>query len=463
MEKFIDREKELQFLNKEYNKNEASFVVIYGRRRVGKTSLIKEFIKGKRAIYFLATEEIEEENVNSFKDKVADFYNNELIRRINNLKWDELFDIIVNNYSWDEKLIIVIDEFQYLGKINTAFPSIFQKIWDEKLKDKNVMVIICGSLINMMESQALNYSSPLYGRRTGQIKLKQIPFAYYKNFFQTDVNFIEFYSVTGGVPKYIEMFKNEKEVFEGIKNTILNKDSFLYEEPFFLLEREVQDIGTYFSIIKTIALGNHKLGNIATALGVPQNKLTKYLTTLINLDLIKRDIPITEENPEKSKKGLYFINDNFIEFWFKFVYPYRSYIELDEIDFVMDKIKRSFIVNHVSFVYEEICRENILNMVINGEIEIEIQKIGRWWDSKEEIDIVGLNFENNDILFGECKYLNIPVDVDVFYKLKEKSQMVEWKKGKRNEYFIIFSKSGFTDSLVNVAKENKNLILKKLP
>ncbi|MCX7904701.1 MAG: ATP-binding protein [Caloramator sp.] len=462
MGKFIDRERELRFLNNEYNKNESSFVVVYGRRRVGKTSLIKEFIKGKKAIYFLATEEIEEENINNFKLRVADFYNNELIRRISNLKWDELFDVIINNYSWDEKLILVIDEFQYLGKVNPAFPSIFQRIWDEKLKDKNIMVIICGSLINMMESQALNYSSPLYGRRTGQIRLKQIPFAYYKNFFDSDVNFIEFYSVTGGVPKYIEIFKHERDIFDGIKNSILNRDSFLYEEPLFLLEREVQEIGTYFSIIKTIAAGNHKLGNIATALGVQQNKLIKYLTTLINLDLVKREVPVTEENPEKSKKGLYFINDNFIEFWFKFVYPYRSYIELDEIDYVVEKIKKSFIVNHVSFVYEDICRENIFSMVINGEIDIEVQKLGRWWNSKEEIDIVGLNFENNDILFGECKYLNVPVDVDVFHRLKEKSKLVEWKKNERNEYFIIFSKSGFTDKLLNVAKENKNLMLKKL-
>ncbi|KRQ86253.1 Archaeal ATPase [Caloramator mitchellensis] len=459
MKKFVNRERELQFLNKEYDKDESSFIVIYGRRRVGKTALIKEFIKNKRAVYFLATEELEDENKNSLRDIIADFLNNEFIKKLSGLKWDEIFDLLINNYDFSEKLVVVIDEFQYLGKINPAFPSIFKKIWDEKLKEKNIMVIVCGSLINMMESQTLNYSSPLYGRRTGQIRLRQIQFKYYGDFFEGNSNLIELYSVTGGVPKYIEIFKEEDDVFKSIENSILNRESFLYEEPIFLLEREVQDIGTYFSIIKTIAAGNHKLGNIATALGVQQAKLTKYLSTLINLDLIKREVPVTEVNAEKSKKGLYFINDNFINFWFKFVYPFRNYIELDEVDYVLQKIKKSFVVNHVSYVYEDICRDKIWDMIISGEIEFELQRIGRWWNSSEEIDIVGINLETKDILFGECKYLSSSVDVDVLYKLFEKSKSVEWENKNRKEHYIIFSKSGFSDRLIEIAKENRNVKL----
>lgn len=460
MKKFINRSSELDFLNNEYKREGSSFVVIYGRRRVGKTSLIKKFIEDKKAIYFLATEEIEGENINAFKNSVANYLDDDFILELSIDKWDNVFDLILKRAEPKEKTIIVIDEFQYLGITNPSFPSILQRIWDEKLKDKNIMIILCGSLIGMMEKQTLNYSSHLYGRRTGQIKLKQIAFKYYNEFYDDNINLVEYYSVTGGVPKYIEMFKKEKDIFEAIRNNVLNKDSFLYEEPVFLLKKEVQDVGTYFSIIKSIALGNHKIGNIATNLGVPQTKLTKYLSTLIDLDILKREVPVTEENPEKSKKGLYFINDNFIEFWFKFIYPYRSFIELDNIDFVLDKIKKSFYMNHVSFVYEDICRQSIWDMIISGEIPCLLNKVGRWWNSKEEIDIVGINTDTNDILFGECKYLSTPVDIDVFYKLKEKTKSVEWKKENRNEYFILFSKSGYTDRMIQLAKEMNNLILK---
>ena len=180
MTKFIDREKELEFLNNEYNKNESSLVILYGRRRIGKTSLIKQFGRDKDMIYFLATEESEDENRSEFKNIVAENLNNDLLRTSKIENWDIIFNAIIAETN---KKVVVIDEFQYLGKTNSAFPSIFQKIWDEILKDKNIMVILCGSLINMMEAQTLNYSSPLYGRRTGQIKLKQIPFAYYKDFY----------------------------------------------------------------------------------------------------------------------------------------------------------------------------------------------------------------------------------------------------------------------------------------
>lgn len=165
------------------------------------------------------------------------------------------------------------------------------------------MIILCGSLIGMMEKQTLNYSSPLYGRRTGQIKLKQITFKYYNEFYDDNINLVEYYSVTGGVPKYIEMFKKEKDIFEAIKNNVLNKDSFLYEEPVFLLEKEVQDVGTYFSIIKSIALGNHKIGNIATNLGVPQSKLTKYLSTLIDLGILKEKFQLQRKILKKVKRA----------------------------------------------------------------------------------------------------------------------------------------------------------------
>ena len=201
--------------------------------------------------------------------------------------------------------MIVIDEFQYIGKANPAFPSVFQRIWEEYLKNRQIMVILCGSLISMMESQTLDYSSPLYGRRTAQIRLKQIPFRYYREFFpgKTRRELIEMYAVTGGVPKYMELFAECGDIFQSIRSCVLNRSGYLYDEPYFLLQQEISEVGSYFSVLRAIAAGNSKLSAISTVLEVKATSLTKYLKTLIDLDILEREVPATEDNPEKSKRG----------------------------------------------------------------------------------------------------------------------------------------------------------------
>lgn len=196
---------------------------------------------------------------------------------------------------FDRKPVIVMDEFQYIGKSNPAFPSIFQRIWEEILKTRSVMVILCGSLISMMESQTLAYSSPLYGRRTAQIRLTQIPFSYYHDFFpnKSRRELIDFYAITGGVPKYIELFSETEDIYSAIQKNVLNRSGYLYDEPHFLLQQEVSEVGSYFSIIRAIAMGNSKLSAIASVLEVPATSLTKYLKTLIDLDILEREVPIT--------------------------------------------------------------------------------------------------------------------------------------------------------------------------
>lgn len=462
MNKFVDRKNELKFLNEEYEKKGSSLVILYGRRRVGKTALIKEFGKNKDMIYFLATEESEIQNRNALKKIIAENIKNDLLDYITVDNWEILFKAITDTESKNKK-IIVIDEFQYLGKINSSFPSIFQKIWDENLKDKNIMVILCGSLINMMETQVLNYNSPLYGRRTGQIKLKQILFKNYKEFFDkkiTEKELIEKYAVTGGIPKYIESFKENINIYEEIKQNIINKQSYLYEEPMFLLQNEVLEVGNYFSIIKSIAAGNRKLGNIATSLSVSPTNLSKYLQTLINLDILEREVPVTEENSEKSKKGQYKIKDNFIAFWFKFIYPNKSYLEMDQESIVINKIKTNFIDNDVAFVYEDICREKIWELMAEGKINASLDKIGRWWNGNQEIDIVGIDSTGNDIIFGECKYYtNKVMESKIFFELKEKAKLVKWKNSSRNEKYILFSITGYSKELKELEKSRDDLIL----
>lgn len=462
MSKFIDREAEMKTLEQEYKREGSSLVILYGRRRVGKTTLISEFIKNKNAMFLLASEESEVQNRNAFKEKAAAFIKSDLLMDASVSSWDTIFKAIMDT-SFDTKPVIVIDEFQYIGKSNPAFPSVFQRIWEEILKNKSVMVILCGSLISMMESQTLNYDSPLYGRRTAQIKLKQIPFRYYKQFFpKKDENaLIEMYSVTGGVPKYIELFRESDNIYEAIEQSILNPSGYLYDEPYFLLQQEVSEIGSYFSLIKAIAAGNSKLSAIATVLETKATSLTKYLKTLIDLDILEREVPVTEDNPEKSKKGLYKIKDNYLRFWFAFVYPNMSFIESGNGEIVLSKIRKGLISNHTAFVYEDVCREKMWQLNAEEKWDFHFSKLGRYWDNQTEIDIAAIDPEGKNLILGECKYWSEPVGINILTALEEKGKTVEWNRQCRNTFYVLFSSGGFTKELEELAKVRKDVLLVK--
>lgn len=432
MKRFVDREQEMNTLQREYERNGSSLIVLYGRRRVGKTTLISEFIKDKKALFFLASEESESQNRLAFQEKTAEFLGSDLLRNVEVKSWDVLFKAIMDT-PFDSKPVIVLDEFQYLGKANPAFPSIFQRIWEEILKERSVMVILCGSLISMMQSQTLAYGSPLYGRRTAQIRLKQIPFHYYQEFFpdKSRRELIEMYAVTGGVPKYIELFAQSGDIYSAIEACVLNRSGYLYDEPHFLLQQEVSEVGSYFSIIKAIAAGNTKLSAIAGVLEVKSTSLTKYLKTLIDLDILEREVPVTEENPEKSKRGLYKIKDNYLRFWFAFVYPNMSFIESGHSRIVMDKIRKSLVRNHIAFVYEDVCKERMWEMNAASVWPFYFSKLGRYWDAKEEIDIAAIDPEGKNLILGECKYWQEPVGISVLRDLEAKAKTVAWERNER--------------------------------
>ena len=468
-ELFIDRAGELAFLEEQWKRERASFVVVYGRRRIGKTALVSHFLASRRGLYFLATEESEAQNRAAFRVLAAEFSGNELLASSNTADWDLIFKALFEPVSGKNKqdrpgpagsLVIAIDEFQYLAKANPAFPSILQKIWDSFLSGKNVMLILCGSSVSMMESSVLSYNSPLYGRRTGQIRLEQIPFLYYGAFFpgKNERELVERYAVTGGVPKYIEFFENGNLNRE-IQKNILTTSGFLYNEPAFLLRMEVSEIGSYYSLIKVIAAGNRKLSQIAAALELKQTGISKYLNTLITLGILEREVPVTEENPDKSKRGLYRIKDNFLQFWFRFVFPRMGYIELGRSGEVLEQIKQNFIDGHVSYVWEDICREKMWTLDFKKKWGFSINRCGRWWNKETEIDIVAYDSSGLDMVFGECKFSSRKTGAAVLRDLEHKADAVPWKKENRRNHFVIFSIGGFTGELEAAAKFRKDLLL----
>ena len=463
--KFLGREKEILDLEKEYARD-GGFVVIYGRRRIGKTTLIKQLIKSKTAFYFLATKEVESQSMKRFAGVIARTTGNSVLQKAAFSDWLDLFQAVAD-YKPNEKKVLVIDEFPYLVKVNDSFPSILQNAWDEILKDSNVMLILCGSLISMMKKHALSYESPLYGRRTAQMRIAPLPFTtVYENQKLSFEEAAEQYSITGGVPKYMEFFSDGQPLYEQIKENVLSKNGFLYEEPNFLLTDEVQVPTNYFSIIKVIADGNHKLGTIAGILGLETSALTPYLKTLSELGFIEKQVPVTERNAEKTRKGLYFISDNFLRFWFRYVYPYKGELELDNMQISLDELDKDFKEKFVAFAYEDICKEIFARLCSDKAIDFTPSKIGSYWlndkSGNTQIDVMAVDTVNKRLFAGECKYHNQPVDADVYFELVKKVDNSAEIKSAFKGYTVIygvFSKSGFTGRMTDISNSNPNLFL----
>jgi AAA+ ATPase superfamily predicted ATPase len=445
---FIDREDEITFLQEAYSTDRSQMIILYGRRRVGKTYLLLEFMKEKKHTYYLCTRGNETEQIRFLSRTIGVSLNDTALVLSPFSEWRTLFMYLYEKAK-DERYLLIIDEFPYLINANPAVTSIFQKYWDEYLSKTKIMLVLCGSSIAMMESEVLAYQSPLYGRRTGQWKVEPMSFGDAALFFARGgrvEDAIENYSITGGVPFYlVELDRNS--AIDNIMENVARRGRLLYDEGEILIREELRDPSTYFSILEAISSGNARQVKIANHIGVPSTALPRYLSTLIRLGYVEKRVPVTE--PDKSKKAVYRIKDNFMNFWFKFIYPYRSYIEEGGYGRFREILDRHF-SQHVSFVFEDVCKDflNVLNK--DGGLPLHFTKIGNWWGHyrdrgirrEVEIDAVALNDATKEILFVECKWKNLSrrqAEV-VLGELSEKSRHVDWNNAARTEYFGIIGK-----------------------
>ena len=421
---FINRKKELNYLNSAHESDRSEFIVIYGRRRIGKSELLKKFAKNKNAIYFLADERGDLENLSEFKTLVADGLDNDLIRS-SDLDWINLLKEVSKT---EKRLIIIIDEYPYLINSNKAIPSIFQKVWDLYLNDSNIVMILCGSSISMMEQHVLGSKSPLYGRRTGQIHVKPFEFRHMPLFFPTFrvEDLIKIYAITDGIPYYLKEAQYRINKISEIE-ILYSTQSLLLEEAEILLKYEFREPAKYFAILKAIAFGKTKFGDIVNYTGLSTSIVSQYLSNLSILNIVKADYPVTD-NIQRSRNARYYITDNYFTFWFRFVFPNKSLINNDQ------KI-RNFSVEfnrYIGHVFEKISAEFLWK-----KRQIDLTRVGRWWHKGIEIDLIALNDDSNEILFIECKWKTVSLkeSLNILRKLKEKSDYVKWNKDKKSRIF----------------------------
>lgn len=464
---FINRVKELEWLEGAYRKASelGQFLVIYGKRRVGKTELATHFLKNKPHVYYLANRTTKREQLQSatsvFMSGLGDTY----IAGSGFSTWREFFDYLIKKIGERQKskqpIVLIFDEFPYLVEADGGVSSFFQYGWDMGLKDQKVLLIIMGSSISMMYQEALVKSAPLYGRRTGQWLLEPFSFQETKKFYPqvSFENSFSLFAISGGIPAYARVFDGQKTLRKNIAENILPEGKYLSVEPELLLLEEFDDARSYLTILQAIGLGRTKFSEILQQSHLPATALPIYLQTLTELRLVKKEVPVTEPNPLKSKKGNYSLSDPFLRFYFSFIFPNNSLIKSHSYDALFTQ-HGEILTQLVAKSYEDVGVEFIQEAIKQGALP-NFEQIGRWWDKNTEIDLVGLNEEENAILFGEVKWNTKPLGVAVLKELKQKVKSVNWGKENRREYFVLAAKGGFSPELIKAAKKEGVFLIKE--
>ena len=453
---FVGREKELAALNRLYASDKFEFVVMYGRRRVGKTALISHFIQNKNAIYFMGVESNSQQNLDNLSSSLFEYVTGSLSDssfRTYQAALEYVFQL-----AEKERLVLAVDEYPYVARAAKSLASTLQLLID-KYKDKSkLMLILCGSSMSYMEDHVLAYKAPLYGRRTAQMKLQPFDFAdtckYFPRFSNEDKALI--YGMAGGTPQYLLQMDDRLSIEENIKNTFLNPTSSLYEEPENLLKQEVREPALYNAIISAIAGGASKMSEISTKVGEPTNVCAAYLKNLLELGLIQKETPYGEK---PSRKSIYMISDNMFRFWYRFIPDNASVISRGAADLAYARIA-PHLSEYMGNVFEEICKQYLWQLLLHGQSPVQFKNLGRWWgtdptDKKQvEIDIMGEQ-DKDTALFGECKWTNEKVDVGILETLQVRSKLFHYQ----NKQYYLFAKTGFTKGCRQKAEEMGNVTL----
>lgn len=468
---FIGRERELRFLEERYTSDRAELVVLYGRRRIGKTELLRQFAQDKPAVFYACTECTGNEQLVRFSKRLLQAGMPAAKYISTFADWETAFRSIADLPTEGKKLLIV-DEFPYMCKGTPEIPSILQNLWDHELSKQNVMLIICGSAMSFMEREILGEKNPLYGRATGIYKLLPLSFQETKGFFPhyTVEEQLTAYAILGGIPYYLLQFQPEKSIAENIQKNILQKGCILYNEVEFLLHQELRETSVYNAIIEAVALGNNTLALIHGKTQIEKTKISAYLKNLMELGLVEREFSVLASDKERagSQRGLYQLTDEYFRFWYSFVYGNHSELETGDAAGVWRYQVEPQLHQFVSHSYEKVCLEYLRRRNQGGDLPFHFTKIGRWWDKvthtqegkkrtvAEEIDLIATNRENKQFLLGECKFRHEGADIDVLANLKEKFPA---NKYPGEYYYALFSFYGFTDKLKKLAAKEKVLLV----
>lgn len=455
---FIGREPEMKALHNLYMQPGFQLVVFYGRRRVGKTTLLSEFAKDKRTIYFVADEADSQTSLRRFSAQILPVGGVDFQAAF--LSWDEAF-LQVGTLAKAERLVLILDEFPYLCGADARIPSLLQNVIDHHWKKTQLFVVLCGSSVSFMEQEVLSEKSPLFGRRTSQIQLKPFDFFDSRKFFPhwSPEEQLMGYTAVGGIPLYLELLAKSPNFRTALSASLFQKSAYLYEEPRNLLRQELRHPRTYNAIIAAVAGGATRMNEISQKIGEKSDKTATYVATLLELQILRRDVPLGGKSAPRN--SLYRVNDLFFGFWFRFVFPAVGLIEQELIEPVLQKLEEE-LSEYLGPVFERVCREYLWRENGAGRLPFVAGEIGSWWGNnsaerrEEEIDIVATAFDSKDIgLIGECRWRNQPMDASYIQAALRKGTLLAFHE----THAIFFSKTGFTPEARKMAALRSNVRL----
>lgn len=473
---FIGREQELRFLENRYKAAGGQLIVLYGRRRVGKTETLRQFCKGKPHVFFACQECTDKLQMKNFSEKLlrenipARQYVTQFV------DWVQAFRAVLELPYGEAKKLLIIDEFPYMCRENPSIPSILQNLWDEVFKDANVMVILCGSAMSFIENELLAEKNPLYGRATGIYKMESMGFYDAAKFFPdySDRDKVLAYAVLGGIPHYLRQFDPGQSLAENIKQNVLTKGCALYSEVDFLLRQELRETSLYNALIQSIALGSTRLNDISQkSLVEDTSKASVYLRNLIELGIVEREFSVDAGIKEKANagRGFYRLTDNFFRFWYAFAFTNYSELEGGDVEGVYRYAVEPQLHQFASFTFEDICRQYVMELQKAGKLPFRYQKMGRWFGkttvrdpaeknglrvAETEIDVMAVSQDKKKYLIGECKFKGSPFRYAEY--LDTQAKLTPQKK-EAEFFYALFSESGFEEQIGQVAEKDPRLYL----
>lgn len=441
---FFGRKDDLFFLERCYQAAKAQLVVLYGRRRVGKTECLRQFAQKKHCVWYSCSKETDALQLKGFSRRVLE-HDHEAARYLDSFaSWEDAFRAL-SRVNPDSRTLVVIDEFPYAVEGNPAIPSALQNAWDTLLSTANVMIVLCGSSLAFMESELLSEKNPLYGRATGVWKMEPLGYNEACLFFPeyTPQQQLEAYGILGGVPHYLQQFDPQASIAQNVCDNILARGCPLYTEAEFLLRQELREPAVYNAVLWAVASGETSLNGIAQKTLLDTRTTSTYLRKLQELRIVGREFSVQDGQTEQAKqtRGLWRVSDNFIAFWYAAAQPYVSELDAGAAVGVWNHVIAPRMNALLSASFEDVCRQWLRRRNLAGELPFFYQSMGRWWHKADEIDAVALGADDAHLL-AECKFKNTSVDPSVLAELADKE--ARWfKRGQGWRW--LFSKEGFAD------------------
>jgi hypothetical protein len=459
---FVNRQRELNALEARYTSKHAEFVIVTGRRRVGKTALLTAFAAGKQALRFTAYLDSEESQL---------FRLSALLRQLERPEvppptdftygsWEALFQTM-GALALNRRLLVILDEWPYLAGSSQRLASILQNVWDESLQHTQLMLVLSGSYLSVMERDILDQRAPLYGRRTGQLFLNSLEVDDAALFLPTYTaeQMVEIYAVVGGMPGYLQQFSDQHNLWTNLRQAVFNRDSFLYHEPDLLLREELREPRLYAALLRAIAQGHHQVTEISQAAGFADRATaTRYLDTLHGLGLVEHRRPVA---PKQTKRtwGTWHLVDPYLRFWGNWILPYTSQIEFGEAEWLIQEIVRPGWDRFVGLTWEELSRRHIYQLSGQRAIRFLPEEVGSWWSRQAQIDLVAVQRDRRSVILGEARWRRQPMVIADLEALQLKTR--HWLGDERgwDIWYALYSRTGFSLELQTRAASDAHLLL----